>query len=251
MAKRSSGVALYELIRPPKPPQRANKPKRRTSVSKSSTLPAWLSPGHTIRLPIGYLCLATVVGVVALVAAYGVGYARARPSEEAGQVGGWAAPADLAQSRPGPEKPMALRTHQATTALPTPTPPATSERAAKRAGPLAVEQTPLAAANQPAPVFGDPRTPGKSYFVIAETHAAGAERLARYCRSEGLEAYVIGADTDKFRKVIILPGFEPDIRSDPTVKTLETTIHRVGDKWKGVERGASNLRDAYALLFRG
>ena len=251
MAKRSSGVALYELIRPSKPLQRVTKPKRRTSVPRSRTLPAWLSPGYTIRLPIGYLCLATVVGMVALVTAYGVGYARARPAEEAGQLGSWVASADLAQSRPGPEKPLALRTHRATAAIETPQPLASAERAAKRAGPLVVEQTPLAAAGQPAPVFCDPRTPGKSYFVIAETHAAGAERLARYCRSEGLEAYVIGADTDKFRKVIILPGFEPDLRSNSTAKTLEATIHRVGDKWKSVERGASNLRDAYALLFRG
>ncbi len=251
MAKRSSGVALYELIGPPRPPQRVNKPKRRTSVAKRSTLPGWLSPGHTIRLPIGYLCLATVVGMVALVAAYGVGYAQARPAEEAGQLGGWVAPTDLAQSRPGPEEPLALRTRPKTAAVPTPQPPTAAVRSAKRAGPPAVEQAPLAAADQPAPVFGDPRTPGKSYFVIAETHAAGAERLARYCRSEGLEAYVIGAGTDKFRKVIVLPGFDPGIRSKPKVKTLETTIHRVGDKWKSVERGASNLRDAYPLLFKG
>ncbi len=251
MAKRSSAVALYELIGPPRTPQRVNKPKRRTSVAKRSTLPAWLSPGYTIRLPIGYLCLAAVVGLVALVAAYGVGYARARPAEEAGHMRSWVAAPDLAQSRPGPEEPLALRTRPKTAAVLNPQPPTAAGHAAKRAGPPAVAQAPLAAADQPAPVFGDPRTPGKSYFVIAETHAAGAERLARYCRSEGLEAYVIGPDTDKFRKVIVLPGFDPDIRSNPTVKTLETTIHRVGDKWKSVERGASNLRDAYPLLFRG
>ena len=246
MAKRSSAVALYELIGPPRPPQRVNKPKRRTSMTKRSTLPGWLRPGHTIRLPIGYLFVAAVVGLVALAAAYSVGYARARPTEEAGEVGGWVAASDLAQSRPGPEEPLAARTRRQTAAAPSHHPPAAAE-----AGPPAVEPPPLAVADQPAPVFGDPRTPGKSYFVIAETHAAGAERLALYCRSEGLEAYVIGSDTDKFRKVIVLPGFDPGFRSNPKVKTLETTIHRVGDKWKSVERGASNLRDAYPLLFRG
>ena len=250
MAKRSSAVVLYELIGPPRPTRRVYKPKRRTSVAKKSTLPAWLSPGYTIRLPIGYLCVAAVVGVVALAAAYGVGYARARPTEGAGHMGGWRDAADLAQSRPGPEEPLALRTRPKTAAAPLPQLLTVSLRAAKRTGPPAVEYDPLAATDQPAPIFSDPRTPGKSYFVIAETHAAGAERLARYCRSEGLEAYVIGADTNKFRKVIVLPGFDPGIRSDPKVKTLETTIHRVGDKWKSVERGASNLRDAYPLLFK-
>jgi hypothetical protein len=86
--------------------------------------------------------------------------------------------------------------------------------------------------------------------VLATTTRQGAQRLAEFCRSSGLEAYVVPANTSGSRSLhmtIALPGFAPDDRSGTAVKSLESRIHQIGDRWKRTERGATDLRDAYPL----
>jgi hypothetical protein len=84
--------------------------------------------------------------------------------------------------------------------------------------------------------------------VVAETRPEGARRLGQFCRRHGVEAYVI-CTTGGLCKVVVAPGFEPSQRSSPQVKALEQRIHEVGALWKGTERGASDLRDAYPSQF--
>ncbi len=244
MAKRTAAPALYELIRSrrieplrrPEPRVREKPPKPPREGGSRDWL-AWLSAGRAIRTPVGYILLSVAGGLLVVVGAYVFGYTRAgRVEPEDGVV---QSPSD-AHRRPGPEAPIEVSQAPPVmqAVVPTTVPSLPSQRA------------PAAPAGRPQ-IFGDPRVPGKSYFVIAETNTAGADRLARYCRSQDLEAYVIGADDDRFRKVIVLPGFDPLQRSSPAVKALEDRIHEVGDRWKSAERGASNLRDAYPLQFKG
>jgi hypothetical protein len=186
--------------------------------------------------------LSVAGGLLVVVGAYVFGYSRGERMES----GDVTSPSeDYRRPGPGPEAPAgvpapppAMQTVLPAN-VPTPTPPSQRAPAAQPA-----------ATGQP-PIVGDPRVPEMAYFVVADTNVAGAERLARYCRSQGLEAYVIGTDRDRFRKVIVLPGFDLSQRSSPAVKQLEERIHQVGDRWKGTERGASDLRDAYPLQFKG
>lgn len=234
MAKKTSAPALYELIRSRRaePPRRVKPPRPERPPGEVRDWLSWLSAGRAIRAPVGYLLLGLAGCLVLLVAAYIFGYTRA------GRVGAIEGVTSLSEANrhPGPE------------VAPDPA-PVEPIRQPVLAAPQ-VPQMPTAPAGQ-ASIFDDPRLPGKSYFVIAETNVAGAERLALYCRGQGLEAYVIGGNDDRFRKVIVLPGFEPQERSSPRIKALEDRIHQVGDRWKSAERGASNLRDAYPLQFKG
>jgi len=244
MGRKSAGPALYELIkpkaamaevtRPPKPPRapkrlKRSKPKRAPTAGRvRSGWPAWLSPGSRIALPSGYVLVGLAVTVSIVAGAYMYGYERAEKTSEPDSI----TPSER-NRMPGPE---------VSADGPTMPPPA-----------VVLEATPASvttpAPPRVAPLFADPRKAGLSYFVIAETNAAGAERLARFCREEGLAAYILGSSSDRFRKVIVLPGFSRAARSSPPVKALEATIHAVGDRWKLRERGASDLRDAYALAF--
>ena len=97
----------------------------------------------------------------------------------------------------------------------------------------------------------DPRKKGLNYFVLAETREAGAKKIAEYCRANGLESYVIPGKNDGLRRVIVLPGFESGARSSQEVKSLESRMQDVGDKWKKAERGNSDFRGAYPSLYNG
>ncbi len=245
--KRTSAPALYELIRAPqeepkpppsrRPPRPPDPPAR---PSSSRAVLAWLGSGRSLRVPVGYMLLAGGAVLGLLVAVYALGYARA---ERVGIArGSWEALSPSEETRrPGPEvKPSG---ESRTRAEPTAPPPG---RQGALASPEPHRQSAPAAAQ---PVFSDPRKPGLMYFVIAYTNVAGCERLARFCRQEGLEAYVVGEDSDKLRNVIVLPGFDPSARSGREGKDLEARIHEVGRRWKNVERGASDLSDAYPVLF--
>ena len=237
MARKHSNPALYELIRsratPPPAPVEPSEPE----PSAVRHLPRWLSPGRTIRLPVGYLLLAAGVVVALVVAGYMLGYRRAERTVQAGFDESLLAAVRRSE--------QAVRTRDPLLAGPFAEAPGTEAAVAPPA------QAPLAQRSPEPPIFSDPRQPGLSYFVLAETVATGAERLARYCRERGLEAYVVGKEKSRFRRVIALPGFDPADRSSPEVKALEARIRSIGDTWKDQEQGATDLRDTYPSLFRG
>ncbi len=238
MVRKPSNPALYELIQAHPAPHHAT-PEGPDDPPEASPeeMGRWLSPGRTVRFPVGYLFIAGAVVAGIVVGTYIFGYRRGDESAQAGYDESLLA--------------LARRSDEAPTRDPLIVP-----------GRLAVPQEwvtepPPAAAPPPAPapgpdgqIFHDPRQPGLTYFVLVETVVDGAERLARYCRAHGLEAYVVAGGTGRFRKVIALPGFEPAQRSSHEVKVLEAQIHNVGDQWKHHERGATDLRDAYPSLYR-
>ena len=239
MAKRGSSPALYELFHgrnhPPVVLRRKRQPPR--TPAPVQHVARWLKAGRAVRLPVGYLIAAGVILAAGIAIAYVIG---AQGSDGADGVGG---ETSLMQVARHGEQPRAVD------------PLVAAPEVRGAVDPPAAPAEPPAASGPPSngwgPVFSDPRQAGLSYFVLAETTAAGAERLADYCRSQGLETYVVGRKRNRFRRVIALPGFAPDVRSSPQVKALEVQIRRIGDSWKHQERRATDLRDAYPSLFGG
>ncbi len=234
---------MYELIRSRGQKREAPVEKRARSEEPPAPAPEpssfnWLSPGRTVRVPIGYVLLGGAVVIAGVIAAYVVGYTRAQSVGRAAEGRNLGSQVEMSLRDPPPQDPLAN--------VPSGWP---DETVTGTRGDGAVGSTAARGFRQP--IFTDPRQPGFSYFVIAETSRAGAERLAGYCRENDLEAYVIDKSTDRLRRVIVVPGFAPGARSSRQVKALEARIHDVGDKWKTSERGASDLRDAYPLLFTG
>lgn len=240
MAAKPSQPALYEKMRSREIPSAPVS----TKVDISPAAPAressdsWLSPGRAIRLPVGHVLLVCGVTLVLLIATYMFGVRRGAALERTGldqQIINNASPAitdPLDQLQP------VVQTSPGRSALTT-SPPANRTMASN-----------APASWGPVVPAKDPRQKGLNYFILAETNESGARLLAEFCRSQGLETYVLSGKNDRLRKVVAFPGFEASARSSPQVKQLESLIHAVGDRWKK-NKGATDLSDAYASLYGG
>ena len=97
---------------------------------------------------------------------------------------------------------------------------------------------------------GDPRQAGLSYFVLCSTLEANALKVVDFCRSKGLDAYVVPDQNGRLREVTVLPGFEAGERSSPAIKELEERIRKVGVSWKASGSGNSDFGDRYIKTHR-
>lgn len=247
-SRKNSGMpALYELIgrrRSNGPPVRVEEPPP-PPPSPVESGGSWLSPGRMLRVPVGYLLLGLATAIALMVGAYVMGYRQAsvavRQEYAQGVLGGAGTVDPLTATDPleedaGPTSGTGLKRvlpSDAGTRLSTP--------------PVAVDDQD--AGTGWGPLFSDPRESGMNYFVLMQTSRDGAARVARFCRDHGLETYVVGRNNASTFKVIAFPGFQSAERSGPDVRDLEALIHRIGDKWRREEGGATDFRDKYPSLY--
>ncbi|MHC4126795.1 MAG: hypothetical protein ACYTE6_11790 [Planctomycetota bacterium] len=212
MAKRHIGPALYELMRGRRPePREAEPPPPETAAWGS------LSPGRTVRLPIGYLLLAAAVILVAVVVAFTVGYGRGQDRTKTEFEQQWLASNEQTVVVPPPE---------AVGAAP-PRPAPARPEPADTTGAEPARGTP-----EWGQILSDPREAGKNYFVLIHTRRESAVRFAEFSREHGVEAYVIRAKNLSLYKVVALPGYGRGERSADFVLALERRIEEVARKWK-------------------
>jgi len=93
---------------------------------------------------------------------------------------------------------------------------------------------------------GDPLVAGLYYFVLAEWRPSDMERLAAYCRSQGLEVKVVSGDNARLAKLLALPGLQSDRSSDPAVQELAEKIAAVGRLWRA-NGGNTSFDDKYLM----
>ncbi|MHC5023962.1 MAG: hypothetical protein ACYTGG_08625 [Planctomycetota bacterium] len=249
MSKRSTRQPLYDLMKLGPRPTPAQPVQEERSVPEpplDDPGQSWLTPGRVLRLPVGYLLVAMTIVVVLVVAAYILGHRQ----------GGVAAKAEFEAQflgRASDGSPMGLRD------------PLNQEGDDFVASPQGI-QAPVdgtgslggGASPDPdggpsgagwGPIRSDPRQVGVTYFILAETTPAGAERLARFCRDDGLETYVVPSKNTRLRQVVALPGYAGS-RTTPQAREIEARIHAIGDRWQRQESGTTNLRDAYPVTHR-
>jgi hypothetical protein len=239
MATKPSQPALYEKMRTqsalpvPISPKVDVHPQAAPSAEAGVS---WLGPGRAIRLPSGYVLLACGIGILLLSFAYMTGHKRG-----------------AAIARGEYEKVIQTSAGGVSDPLGSLTPVLTNSGSAQPATvanntnrqPISTNPTSWGAVSPPK----DPRQKGLNYFIIAETNEQGAKSLAEFCRSHGLETYVVMSKNDR-RRVIAYPGFEARDRTSAQVRALEAKIHSVGDLWKK-NKGSTDFRDAYPSLYNG
>jgi hypothetical protein len=104
----------------------------------------------------------------------------------------------------------------------------------------------------PAPRPGEPRVAGYWYFTLAHPTAAMASQMLEFCRSEGLDAYLVSDDNGKSRKIIVLPALaSTEARRTQAGQQLETKIKSVGNRWKAKAKGNRSFSDAQLELYKG
>lgn len=240
MATKPSQPALYEKMRTRSASPAPISPKVDVyPVSAPSTDPggSWLSPGRAVRLPAGYVLLACGVMILLLSVAYMLGHRRGAATVRS-------------------EFEKVIQTNAAAVSDPladlTPVIPSNSAPVRPPSNPSAAGTSSVASSPSswgPVIPAKDPRQKGLNYFVIAETNEQGAKHLAEFCRTHGLETYVVRGKNDR-RRVIAFPGFQARDRNSAEVRALEAKIHAVGDLWKK-NKGSTDLRDAYPSLYNG
>jgi hypothetical protein len=98
----------------------------------------------------------------------------------------------------------------------------------------------------------DPRLAGLNYFVIASgVLEERVPEILSFCRSKGLDAWVVPDQNGRLREITVLPGFEAGRRSAPEIKDLEAKIRRVGVLWKAAGRNNQDFAGAYPKRFGG
>ncbi|MCE2884643.1 MAG: hypothetical protein LW806_07075 [Planctomycetaceae bacterium] len=97
---------------------------------------------------------------------------------------------------------------------------------------------------------GDPRQVGLQYFVLCSTLEPNAIKVVEFCRSKGLDAYVVPDQNGRLREVTVLPGFASGERSSPAIKELEERIRKVGVLFKASGPGNSDFGDRYIKTHR-
>jgi hypothetical protein len=98
----------------------------------------------------------------------------------------------------------------------------------------------------------DPRVAGLNYFVIASgVLEERVPEILAFCRSKGLDAWVVPDQNGRLREITVLPGFEAGRRSAPEIKDLEAKIRRVGVLWKAAGRNNQDFAGAYPKRFGG
>lgn len=194
-----------------------------------------IGPGRAVRVPAGYLVLAGVGVVAAMVAVFVWGFSRgeetarsetARTLEAAVVARSVRDPLGGFESAPEPNEGLLRGGGDA--------------RSMDRNEP-----------GGPESIGGDPRRSGLNYFVLAHATLESAPELAAFCRGQGLEAHVVADHNGVLRKVIVTPGYADGARRSEAVQALERRIRDVGLSWKAQRRGNVDFSGAYPELFRG
>ena len=172
----------------------------------------WLTPGVGIRVPGGFLLLGVIVLVLFVCLAWWLGYRQGVSQTEA----------LMAASPAGQLVDPLLSTPEATP------PPLVNQMVIEPSEP---PRSPL-----------DRQNPW--HFVLAETNKAGAERLAEFCRGQGLEVLVVPRHNTELARVIALPGMATSSRQAAEARAQDARIATLGRQWKR-NGGRTDFSDRY------
>ena len=225
MAKRRSNPALYELIQARQGSRAAPltpEPKPTAAATTTGESIGWFSPGRTIRLPVGYLFLASAGLILLAVFAYMFGYQHGERATEL-QFGDLADRTGATPSAQIAQDPMATDS-RAGAGSPR---PATYGPAGRRSSTGSM----VTNGGRWGLVPSDPREVGLNYFILIHTQRENAIKLANFCRNESLEAYVVKAKNMDQYQVIVLPGYRKGARETEHIRDLERRIKAVTRKW--------------------
>ena len=233
-ARRKGHRAVHKQVRPVQ-----SKPSVTTQGSSSNGGSSWLMAGSALRVPSGIVVAVAVLVLVVVLMSYMIGHRRGRDVAVAQMTGAASDSGQMiaAGGQLSVVDPLATTTNSI---LVPPLPGAAGDESLGDNG------------NSEAawgPIESDLRVSGLNYFVLAEWHGEEMVALAEFCRTRGLETYVVPGKNDRFHRVIAVPGFESTQRNDPWVLELESDIHKAGRAWKRAG-GGRDLSDAYPSLYR-
>lgn len=183
---------------------------------------ASVKPPILIRVPRGYAVLAAAGVVLVVVLAYWVGHTR----------GYRAAERDLTVSE-APVTPAVVL------------PPASSNNAIPSGSPA----TSAVSTTSDVTPKVDPRREGLNYYILAHYPLTEAQRLARFLREGGVEAYAIPVQNKGLAQVVAGRGFTAQEIGSPAANEYRDRLRALGKQWQARQKGANDLSDMYLDRF--
>ncbi len=230
MPRRGSRPSLYEVGR-----TRLDRTGQGlTEEASSSSLQGSMTAGQSVRLPFGFIALFLIIIAVLVCVAWWVG--RGTGAQEVrSQFESDAAPHQI-------QDPLQSAVAVRPAAIPVEVPPVSQSDNLE-------SSPPPEAAPKPPPKPLKPIS-GQYHFVLIETRPEGAERVARFCRDQGLEVAVVPGHNTRLAKVIALPGLPTGRSSDPQYGDLDARIEEVGRLWRQ-SGGRTSFEKRYTLKYKG
>lgn len=204
----------------------------------------WLSPGRTIRLPVGYVFIAAAVVIFIGVASYLFGYKIGRERGQTEQ-------AQLLARYGSPVADDPLNLVNGTDPNPprsaTPVTPAEGRNGTADTAGDAHGATPAVDAPDGASTTSE-NTPrrerGLNYWIVASYPSDAARRLADFLESQGVASEVVPVD-NAASQVWALPGFSRELLRSSEARSFEQRLRRLGRIWKNEHRGGDDLGSMY------
>ena len=199
-----------------------------------------ITPGRSIRMPLGTIGVFVAVGVALIMISYMLGFRKGSAiarEDYANRIYEQQSEPTLSEVNPKDVAVSVSKIPLLTSVI--------QQGSIKDTPPTEPKSKVLHAVVPPMGVIlSDPRIPGMWYFTLMQTTNAGATKLAIYCRARGLETYVISSDNANLYRVIALPGSLD--RYDARMAETESTIHAIGRSWAVTPDGRGiELKDAY------
>lgn len=232
-------AVLYELLSQREPPHPGDQtpnghhgdpPSLGPADVNANESPDWLGPGSSLRIPVGYIFVAVAAVITLFVVAYIFGFSHGTDDPDA-----------------LPDQNLSARLEQ-------------QRIASAQMGQDGTRSNSGSSANGRGAATGsprgwgltesDPREVGLNYFFIVHTTRDNAILVANFCRTEGLEAYVVKANNSSSRGVYVVPGYQREDRATEPIRRLEDRIRRVIQKWN-VHVGRDDLTTYVPQKYKG
>ena len=225
MGRRNNRPALYELSRTRQDVDRQSADSDLDESVDSASM-TWFTPGIGVRVPVGFLILACVLLVLISVGSWWLGFERGVSQTE-----------QLMAERP-PEftvDPLLEPAGSRNTLE-------SSNLSADGTGFNGAQGSVSAVSGSENAASEAPKAPW--HFVLAETGGDGVQRLADFCRQQGLEVMVVPRNNTGLARIFALPGMTSSNRKAPGVQALDERIAAIGRRWKQ-NGGRTDFSDRY------
>ena len=198
-----------------------------TVAASSSDDFSWLSPGRSLRVPIGYIFLTIAAVFVVIIGAFIFGHLRGGQDKERefgdfGPLNKDGSSPIIAQDPMGQDsQPIIMGGGESYADT-----SSTNDSATKTAG-----FKNSSASSKWGDIESDPRQEGYNYYILIHTTRKNARKLAQFCRDEQIRAYVVKPGRMNQYQVIVLPGYRRGGSDSPEIIQLKSRLKAVTRKW--------------------
>lgn len=217
-----------------------------------------ITPGRSIRIPVGYVFLGVAMLVVLVFTIWGIASSQAekKTKQQFGRELAGDAPVSepLNQTTPLNKDLLKGSAPKANQRVSVDDPNGPGPSTPPKSNPQPVKAVSGATADVvfvDDPKTDEPREPGMNYYVVASLQKAEAERAAAFLAERGIPAARLAPGANKLCQVIALKAFAPKTLGSPEALQFKAQIQKIGREYKRDQKGPTDFSDMYPDKYKG